>query len=307
VRPGVREGKLLLPLAREIASDAPVAIELTFIHNDTFPKRHGTVAFASPRFDVPMKNAHWDLYLPPDYEYSQFEGSMARTSDAATPMVQVFSLSEYNVQQQAQEEQKRIELRYGLQSARENLSGGNLRQAISSFSRAKVKGQEYKQLAEGDKDLREVERELRRAQSSNLINAQNTFFADNAGRLGDQQALQAQANAPARQRIVAQTGASVLNNDADIAALQWDKLERAQQVAVAKVAPLRVNLPTRGAHYSFAQVLQTELRKSMTVRMTADNTKVPNWTARLGLALVGFCALWILMAILARRKEGNAG
>ena len=31
--------------------------------------------------------------------------------------------------------------------------------------------------------------------------------------------------------------------DQDVAGLQWDKLEKAQQVATAKVSPLRVNLP----------------------------------------------------------------
>ena len=49
-------------------------------------------------------------------------------------------------------------------------------------------------------------------------------------------------------------------------------------MAVAKVAPLHVNLPTRGVRYSFSQVLQTELRKPMTIRLLAENTKVPSWT-----------------------------
>ena len=120
VRPSVREGKLLLPLERDTASDAPVTVELTFIGQDKFPKRSGTVSLVSPKFDLPMKNARWDLYLPPDYDYSRFEGSMARTSDATLPMEQVYSLSEYNVQQKAQEEQSKSEcaLRAGVGAQR---------------------------------------------------------------------------------------------------------------------------------------------------------------------------------------------
>ena len=44
VRPSLREGKLLLPLERDTASDAPVAVELTFIGQDKFPRtqRHAS-------------------------------------------------------------------------------------------------------------------------------------------------------------------------------------------------------------------------------------------------------------------------
>ena len=96
-----------------------------------------------------------------------------------------------------------------------------------------------------------------------------------------------------------------LNYDADVASLQWDKLEKAQQVAVAKVAPLHVNLPTRGVRYSFSQVLQTELRKPMTIRLLAENTKVPSWTTRIGLGVLGFAVLWAIVAALNRRKKAE--
>jgi hypothetical protein len=313
VRPSTRDGKLLLPLERDIATDAPLAVELTFIGQDKFPKTHGTLSLVSPKFDLPLKNARWDLYLPPDYDYSRFEGSMNRTSDAMLPVEQVYSLSEYNVQQRAQQEQDKFQMRYGLESARNDLKGGNLQKAISSFSRAKVKGANAP-AAEGEgRELRELAQDVRRAQSSNLIVAQNNYFLDNAGKLGDQQALQFQAgrgqtiaNEPGQpQRGMPQTvqgGNMYLNYDVNVAGLQWDKLEKAQQVAVAKVAPLRVNLPTRGVRYSFSQVLQTELRKPMTIRLLADNTKVPSWTSRIGLSVLGFAVLWALVAAVNRRK-----
>jgi hypothetical protein len=313
VRPSKREGKLLLPLERDIASDAPITIELTFIGQDKFPKTRGAVSLASPKFDLPLKNARWDLYLPPDYDYSRFEGSMNRTSDATLPVEQVYSLSEYNVQQRAQEQQSKMDVRTGLESARENLKGGNLRQAITSYGRAKLKGSKG-QAEEGEaRDLKQLEQDVRRAQSSNIIIAQNNYFIENAGKLGDQQALQFQAaqakpvaNQPAQQQQAFSQGGQArnpyLNYDENIAGQQWDKLEKAQQVAVKKVAPLRVNLPTRGVRYSFGQVLQTELRKPMTIRLLAENTKVPSWTSRIGLTVLGFGVLWIIVAGLNRKK-----
>ena len=314
VRPSLREGKLLLPLERDTASDAPVNVELTFVGQDKFPRNRGTLALVSPKFDLPMKNAHWDLILPPDYDYSRFEGSMVRAAAATLPMEHVFSLSEYNVQQRAQEEQSKIAVRYGLENARKDLAGGNLQKAVSSYGRAKFKGAAVQTDQPESRELKELEQDVRRAQGSNLIMAQNNYFLENAGRIGDQQALQLQAgqqflNAPAQQQQAMPQGGRAanlyLNYDADVANLQWDKLEKAQQVAVAKVAPLHVNLPTHGVRYSFSQVLQTELRKPMTIRLLAENTKVPSWTTRFALALGGFAVLWAIVAVLNRRRSAQ--
>ena len=137
-----------------------------------------------------------------------------------------------------------------------------------------------------------------------------------ARQIDEQQVLQFQAaqgqtmaNAPAQQQqAYSQSGQArnpYLNFDANIAGLQWDKLEKAQQVAVKKVAPLRVNLPTRGVRYSFDQVLQTELRKPMTIRLLAENTKVPSWTSRIGLTVLGFGVLWLIVAALNRKKSAQ--
>jgi hypothetical protein len=297
VRPNRREGKLLLPLTRETASDAAIQVELTCVGSRTFPRRQGRVWLESPTFDIPMKNARWDVYLPPDYEYSDFGGSMARSSDAVAPMVQVYSLSEYNLQQQAQVEQKREELDAGLKDARQSLTGGNLRGAVNFLSRAKAKGQSEKLIA--GKEFKEVEADLRKAQSSNLISAQNNYFFENAARLGDA------VNAPALNLAGGAAGGGGFGGfiDPDVAGLQWDKLEKAQQVAVAKVAPLRVNLPTRGVHYSFTQVLQTETGKPMTVGLKAENTKSASWLGRMAWTLGGFLALWLIMGFINSQRE----
>jgi hypothetical protein len=236
---------------------------------------------------------------------------MNRASDAALPLEQVYSLSEYNVQQRAQEEQSRSERRFGLESARKDLTANNLRQAVSSYSRAKSQSVNGRAEPTEGRELKQLEEDVRRAQGSNLIAAQNNYTYENAGRIGDQQALQLPAgqilvNAPAQQQAVPQGGrlAGVyLNYDADVASLQWDKLEKAQQVAMAKVAPLHVNLPTRGVRYSFSQVLQTELRKPMTIRLLAENTKAPSWITRIGLALLVLVILWGIVARLNRPKS----
>jgi type II secretory pathway pseudopilin PulG len=294
VRPSKREGRLLLPIERTSASDAPITVELTYVGEDKFPRRNGNVALASPKFDVPLKNARWDVFLPPDYDYSDFTGSMTRTADAGAPVVQDFSRSLYSEAESSKVAEKQKAMQEELSNVKQQLAEGKTREAVGNYNRAKnpnVKG-----LIDNSREIDQLGKEVRRIQGSNLINAQNAWFNENNARLNNGTADVA-LDVQTQQRVMQMDG------DADVAGRQWEKLEAAQQLAVAKVIPLHVNLPARGVRYSFTQVLQTEVNKPMTIGLFAENTKTPNWLGRLGLAGTAFVVLWVLMGIAARRRE----
>jgi hypothetical protein len=143
-----------------------------------------------------------------------------------------------------------------------------------------------------------IEKEVRKVQSSNLIQAQRSYFYDNAARFGDAQALKL------REGSVTQRAADGLNVDYDatVAELQWSRLEAAQQVVKAQLAPLHINLPTRGVRLAFSQVLQTEVRTPMTVRLHAQNTKEMGWPKKVLWSAVGFAVLWMGVAGASRRR-----
>ena len=47
------------------------------------PRTAGAFGLTAPRLDVPLKGARWELFLPPDYSYGGFAGTMSReTADA---------------------------------------------------------------------------------------------------------------------------------------------------------------------------------------------------------------------------------
>src|SRR5256886_8849603 len=88
---------------------------------------------------------------------------------------------------------------------------------------------------------------------------------------------------------------------------QWDRLQKAQEVAAATVRPLRVNLPTRGLRHSFSQVLQTEVGKPMLVSFVAASAKAASWPMRIGLFALSFVGLWAVVSwVLTHRKVGAA-
>ena len=295
VRPSIRAGRLLLPLERTAASDAPITVELTYVGEGKFPRRNGNVTLASPMFDVPLKNARWDLFLPPDYDYTDFAGSMTRTADVGAPVVQDFSRSLYSQAETFTVTEKQKAMQEELSTVKQQLAEGKTREAVGNYNRAKNPAANNVYFDKSG-EVEQLGKEVRRIQGSNLIQAQNTWFFENNARLNNEM-VELGLNGQSQLRGISMDG------DTEVAGKQWEKLEAAQQLAVAKVTPLHVNLPARGVRYSFSQVLQTEVNKPMTVGMFAENTKTPSWLGRFGLGSTAFVLLWLLMSVAARRRD----
>ena len=287
VRPSLRDGKLLLPIESSGADDGAMTVELTYVGTNAFPRDRGSIGFASPKFDVPLKNARWDVYLPPDYDYQDFSGTMTREiASAPETWSSSFSSLDYSLMEQAKKASAKVEVDRDVSEARRQLAGGNMREASATFNRAKTRL--YADKKENG-DVQQLEKDLQTAQASNLINAQNDFVTRNAGEIA------AEGKFPAPQ-VPASGGL----NDNAAAGQQWMKLQQAQEIVTAKVQPLRVNLPVRGLHFAFTQVLQTESGRPMTIQLFTASTKAVSWPMR-GLTAIGaFLMLWALVAIVSR-------
>jgi type II secretory pathway pseudopilin PulG len=286
VRPSLSGGKILLPIQQSGVDDGTMTVELTYVGTNTFPRTRGAVGFVSPEFDVPLKNAHWEVYLPPDYDYQGFGGTMMReTAAAPEASSRSFSFLDYSRMEQVNKEQNEIDLRRDVREARQQLANGNVREASVNFYRAKVKSAKG---AETGDDVKQLEKDLQNAQASNLINAQTEFSWRNNGRGAGEQ------NRPV------QTGSPGLLYDAVSAQQQWTKLQQAQDIVVAQIQPLHANLPVRGVHFAFTQVLQTEPGRPMTILLQAANTRAVNWPIRILLLAAAFLVLWGMVSLVSR-------
>ncbi|MCI0351918.1 MAG: hypothetical protein L0Z53_21060, partial [Acidobacteriales bacterium] len=290
-RPRKVGDKLLLPLDAFAASEAAVPVEITFSGAFAFPKRKGDVAMASPKLDVPVKNARWDVYLPPDYDYAEFGGSMAHEQEIV-PVLQLYSSSEYARQEQEKMIARKSELRGYLGNVRKGLSEGKLKSAAEELSQAI----RLNSNVDGDaqRELEGLQKELGKVQSSNLLQAQRSYASENRARFGvdDRFAQKPQSEV-------------LLRQEEEAAEQQWRALQRAQAVSATQVQPLRVNLPTRGLRHSFTQVLQTEVQKPLTIQFEARSTETVGWFKRALWSIAGFAALWIFVAILDARRRGR--
>ena len=68
---------------------------------------------------------------------------------------------------------------------------------------------------------------------------------------------------------------------------------------------MRVTLPTRGLRYAFTQVLQTDLRKPMTIEFAVNGATTSQWPLRIALTFLGLLLLWYFATLLTpvRRPE----
>jgi hypothetical protein len=191
--------------------------------------------------------------------------------------------------EKANKDSAKAEIKLDLSNAQRQLAGGNVREAAANYNRAK--GKSYAGRDE-DADLKKLEKELNTAQGSNLIMAQNDFSLRNNGQVPVEN-----APAPVQQRLL---------YDNSSAEQQWTKLQQAQEIVVARVQPLHVNLPVRGSRHAFTQVLQTEAGKPMTIRLLAASTRSVSWPMRLGTGAAAFLALWGAVAVVLRVTRRQA-
>jgi hypothetical protein len=212
---------------------------------------------------------------------------MVREVAAASSEASIFSRYAYSQQESQNKAEMYNAWKSEVSSAQKQLSVGNVKEALADYSRARVKKGKF--AAATDEETKKLEKDINSAQGSNLINAQNSFTLNNtkSGVGGQVQTLA--------------TEQQLIQYDKAAAEAQWAKLQQAQELGIAQVQPIHVNLPTRGLRHAFTQVLQTEVNKPMTIHLQAVNDKTVNWPKRVGAGAAAFLGLWVLAAFVANR------
>jgi len=278
VRPARRDDRLLLPLERTTTDDAPIAVEVVYVGRVDFPRVAGPVRLDSPWLDLPLKDARWELFVPPDYSYRRFAGTMSYESAELVAVSQDFTFAEYQRQElskQASFEARAVDF---LQRARTEFATGNLDKAtqLKGFKGAQIRDQQ------AAAEFKRLEADVNKAQSTQLIEAQRNYVFLNNARLGLE-----------RSGLTAEQASDASKDyDTSVAEQQVAQLQKVQALAETQVAPLRVNLPTRGLRFSFVQALQTEPNKPLTIRLHARSERDRGWFRTAVLSLGGFVLVW---------------
>jgi hypothetical protein len=204
-------------------------------------------------------------------------------------LISVFSLGDYERAEGEKVAAMKRDVLDVLSLTKSRLASGKVKEANESLNQLRGKGSaSYAYGGFGlDESVQSLEKDVRRAQASNVIEAQRQVNVKNAA---------VDING------VASLPQGAVQIDEKAAEQQWEKLQQSQELATATVQPLRVNLPTHGVRHSFNQVLQTEIGKSMSVQFAAASTRGVGWPMRIGMSVAGFAVLWLISHLALQKR-----
>jgi hypothetical protein len=290
IQPNVDAERIMLPLKQVASAARSVDIDLVYIGATKFPARKGTVAVASPSLGIPVKDARWDLYLPPGYDYSGFGGSMEReeTTEGKVAEAYSFSMSDYSRVAGKKAAARKAKVSMKLKWANEALDA----ESVDNVAQYQRVLSEAGSAESSDHEVIRLKKKLRDAQAANMLKRQESFskvYTKGGKGVVVEQRM-------ARDDVVEQ----LLSKET--AARQWDRLQRAQEIGEARIRPIHVVLPQRGIKYGFTQPLQSKPWEPMTITLQVSKTGGGGVLAWVGSSLVAFLGIWVAVALKQRRQ-----
>lgn len=316
-----QKGAYLLPLEQS-ENNAAFTVEFTYESSTPFPDGSGQVKLESPRLNVPLQDAQWQLHLPRDYKYSDFEGSMSREEQRhnypqrrnqsqinlgpQTTMTRAMPNDDmdqraYEFKARKDEKGKRDEqsklFSSSLKNVVDNIKAGNVEDANKYYAQARR--QDAANPNSDRKKLKDLERQVRQLQALKLNESQFEYNNRNSVRFAQQ------ANLPSQKPTgQSQSSAQHAGDNAEAALEQVEMLQKSQELTERTVAPLHITLPLHGTVHHFTQSLQMKPGEPMTIEFEAVNTEDPDWLLALGALLLTLAVLYgfVKLARAALRK-----
>lgn len=295
VTPLKKDGKLLVPLESvRMSNDA--AVELTYATPAGKGHWFGRQRLDGPRFNVPLTDVRWDVYLPSGYRYHGFGGTLLHKPEWHEDGVVVYDY---------EQETRNATLAYNAR-AEEVLKKGEDLWKEGKQAQAKQALKEAVVFSQGQQGLNEDAR----IQYRNLMRQQAVVgFASRRSALKKARNVQedygsaqdASANAPAQQvqqgewtadygrQVEQQMDAKDIGNLNRVA----DRLLEQQAAAQVRANPIRITMPILGQHLAFYRELQIHPDSEMAVEFKASSGR---WGRLLGAVASGAVVMGLLLA-----------
>ncbi|MBE0538019.1 MAG: hypothetical protein IH624_20345, partial [Phycisphaerae bacterium] len=287
---------LLVPLPQHTNDDATV--ELVYVALVPSARRGnwaGVHRLTGPRFDLPLKQITWHVYVPEGYSYGNFEGTLTvDKSMLDAPLLQRYSMQSYEQQmiqvntaneqfaQQQQELAKELAQLGRQTDARRALSKGY------NFSRNNTALNE---------DIRvDLDNLVMQQAKVGLVNARGRLRSQAFG--GEAQPQQwitpQQEGISFSQQQAERIESSLGKADSENLELITQRIIQTQEAAEGSVAQLQIAMPLSGKLLRFDSPLQVEPEGEMSVAFEAQRQRLGRFNANVGSGLGLFAGLLVV-------------
>jgi len=268
-----------------------VTVTLVYITDGSSGPWTGSHQFAGPRFDLPLENIQWQVYVPEGYAYKQFKGTLlfdkAHSSgdsvyqySVAAYEQQVVQVERYN-EKQAQQQQT---------LAKELASQGRQSAARRALSKGYNFSMGHRALNE---DIRvDLNNLLKQQVKVGLVNARDALNSQTSSVQSAQRGQEVNFSTAQAQNLEG----SLAQADNDNLNLITQRIIQTQQAAQGSASQLQITLPTCGQLLSFSSPLLVDPMADMTIAFNAaakaglrtDHSFVYMLVIFVGLVIVGF-------------------
>jgi hypothetical protein len=294
---------LMTPLPQQ-ASDN-VQMDMVYVADAPGAGWSGRHALQGPRFDLPLKNITWQVYMPEGYGYSDFGGTLSVNPQAA----QAASIHSYGLQTY----QQRI-----VQINRLNDQVAQQQQTLARVLSEKGEQDAARQaLAKGynfsfgnsalNEDIRvDLDNLVRQQAKAALINARGRLRQQSGvpaeGQVGPMPPMSQQQQGFSLQQVE-RIENSIGQADNENLELITRRILQTQAAAETSVSQIQVTMPICGKVVQFESPLQVEPAAEMMVSFTAKPQPLARMDPSLGYGVGLFAVLAIGGALLKRMRD----
>ncbi len=302
VWPWRQTNEVLIPLEQHSKTGESTTVEFYFSSRTGHAgARWLDLELLGPRFDLPLENITWRVYLSDKWQLRDWSGTLQLQEQQATarPVAvdfQTYLRSEVNLQKEKSQEAKQF-----LTTANSLLAQGNPEEARRAFQNAYGLSSHDSAFNE---DARVQLHNLKMQQALVGLNVRQAKVA------GESDAL---ANTPrglreGQTQYTQQEAKQLIErNTAEDNAVQMrlaERLIQQQDAAVANPAAIRASIPEQGRVLTFTRPLQVDTWADLKIGLEASAARPIGFGAKLGVLAVVFVLTLVLANLIrARRRE----
>jgi hypothetical protein len=298
VWPWRQNDQILIPLEQQSRSDKATVVELYYSSQIGAPaSRSLDLKLLGPKFDLPLENLAWRVYLNDKWHLTDWSGSLQLQEDQTVPQPASVDLQAYLQGEAARNQAKTKEAEQLLSLGNRLLEGGQPGQARRAFQSA------YGLSTHDDafnEDARVQLHNLKVQQALVGLNAQQAAAAGEqdgvASKLGE---LRARKNAAYTQQEAKQIFEGNTAEDNAAFTRLAERIIQQQDAAVSAPAAIRASIPQQGRLLTFRRAVQVQPNADLTLGLEARAARTASASTRL-LVLAGTFLILAIVSGLSR-------
>ncbi len=298
------QDKILIPLEQQSRADKPTTVE--FFYSSRVGKGgSGSVnlALLGPKFDLPLENISWQVYLNDRWKVTKWAGSLQLQDNARAVAPVSVDVQSYLANEMSLNKEKTKAAEQMLSLGNTLLERGDAGQARWAFQNAFGLSQHDNAFNE---DARVQLHNLKLQQALIGLNVrQSAAGGEPAPTKGNLQQLRSQNTVAYTQQQAKQLiDANTADDNASLMKLA-ERIIQQQDAAVPAPAAIRASIPQQGRLLTFSRTVQVDTSADLDIRLTATVEKAASFGTRFAILVTVFAGFGLMVWLGGKFRRNN--